>query len=297
VAEKLLDDEFLARLEKLQLVSKRIVAGALKGERRSRRRGHSTEFADYRPYVAGDDLRHVDWNIYGRLDKLFLKVFLEEEDLRLNILIDGSPSMKYGEPEKFTYAKKIATALGYIGLVNQDRVSIGTFSSRLRPVFGPARGRRQSHRLLDTMQELAPETEGLTDLAQSCKDFTTQGSRSGILIFVTDFFDRSGFESALRHLLASGGSTEIFVFHVLSPQEIEPDLTGDVRLVDVEDGITADVTISAPLLRQYKKTVESFRADIQAFCSARGMSYVFTSTDVPFDELVLTYLRQRGLLR
>ena len=297
MAQKLLDDEFIARLEKLELVSRKVLAGTFKGERRSRRRGHSTEFADFRPYVHGDDLRHVDWNIYGRLDRLFLKVFLEEEDLRLDILIDASPSMKFGEPDKFTYAKKIATALGYIGLVNQDRVSVGAFSTRLQSTFGPARGRRQAHRLLDAMQSLEPETEGSTDLARSCKDYTAQGSRGGILVFVTDFFDRGGFESALRYLLASPGATEVFVFHVLSPQEVEPDLKGDVRLVDVEDGATSDVTISAPLLRQYRKTVESFRRDIRTFCSARGISYVFTTTDVPFDELVLSYLRRRGLVR
>ena len=297
MGSRLLDEEFIARIEQLELVSRKIVSGALKGERRSKRRGHSTEFADYRPYVVGDDLRHVDWNIYARLDRLFLKVFLEEEDLRLDILVDASGSMRFGEPQKFEYARKVAAALAYTGLVNQDRVQIGAFSSRLQTVFGPARGRRQLHRLLDTMERLETFEDDTTDLARSCKDFTSQGGRGGILLFITDFFDRRGFAASLRYLLGAGRSTEIFVFHVLAPQEIDPSLAGDLRLVDVEDGAVAEVTISAPLLRQYARTLESFRAEIRQFCAARGINYVFTSSAVPFDQLILGYLRQRGLVR
>jgi uncharacterized protein (DUF58 family) len=205
--------------------------------------------------------------------------------------------MRYGDPEKFLYAKRIAAALGYIGLVNQDRVNITAFSTRLEPVFGPARGRRQVHRLLDVIDRLRPHDAGGTDLAASCRGFTARGARSGILLFVTDFFDRRGFEAALRYLVAAGTSTEIFVFHVLAPQEIEPALSGDLRLVDLEDGAAAEVTISTPLLRRYRKTLESFRSEIQHFCARRAINYVFTSTAVPFDQLVLGYLRQRGLVR
>jgi len=300
---QLLDDEFIARIEKLELISRKVVSGQIKGERRSKRRGHSTEFADYRPYVVGDDLRFVDWNIYGRLDRLFLKVFLEEEDLRLNILVDSSRSMRFGDPDKLDYAKRLAAAMGYIGLVNQDRVEIAQFATRLAPVFGPARGRRQTHRMLDTLGRLEPMEEQGTDLATSCRDFTVgsngaSGRRGGgILLFITDFFDRSGFETALRYLLATSRSTEIFVFHIMAPQELEPRLSGDLRLVDVEDGLTSEVTISAPLLKQYRKTLDGFRAEIQHFCSQRGLNYIFTSTEVPFDQLVLGYLRRRGLLR
>lgn len=293
---KILDDDFIARIERLELVSRKIVSGKLRGERRSKRRGHSTEFADFRPYVAGDDLRFLDWNIYGRLDRLFLRVFLEEEDLRLNVLVDASPSMSHGEPQKFLYAKKVAAALSYIGLVNQDRVRLGVFSSRFRPVFGPARGRRQAHRMLDVLQGIEPESGG-TDLGASCRDFVLTGSRSGIVIVVTDFFDRRGFEDALRYILASGRSTEVFVFHVLSPQELRPELSGDLRLVDAEDGSEAEVTISKPLLDAYRRTLDRFRSEIQQYSSRRGMHYVFTSTEVPFDKLVLNYMRRRGLVR
>lgn len=293
----LLDDDFIARLERLELVSRKIISGKLRGERRSRRRGHSMEFADFRPYVAGDDMRFLDWNIYARLDRLFLRVFLEEEDLWLNILVDSSPSMGFGDPEKFLYAKKVAAALSYVGLVNQDRVRVGSFASRLRPIFGPARGRRQTHRMLETLESLEVDRNAQTDLEKSCRDFALGGSRSGIVILVTDFLDRNGFEAALRYFLASGGSTEVFVFHLLSPQEIDPDLVGDLRLVDAEDGVTAEVTISKPLLKTYRQNLDRFRGEIQRYCSRRGMHYVFTSTAIPFDQLILNYLRRRGLLR
>ncbi|HLU48645.1 MAG TPA: DUF58 domain-containing protein, partial [Planctomycetota bacterium] len=184
MSEPLLDQDFIARLERLELVSRKIVSGKLKGERRSRRRGSSTEFADFRPYVPGDDLRFLDWNILGRLDRLFLRVFLEEEDLWLDILVDASESMRWGDPDKFTYARRVAAALGYIGLVQQDRVRVSAFSSRLRPIFGPARGRRQAKRLLEQLESLDVERGEGTHLAPSFERFARTGGRTGIAVVV-----------------------------------------------------------------------------------------------------------------
>ena len=294
---KLLDEDFIARLEGLELVSRKIVSGRMKGERRSKRRGQSTEFADYRPYVAGDDIRFLDWNIYGRLDKLFLKLFLEEEDLWVNILVDRSPSMRFGDPDKFLYAKRVVAALSYIGLHNYDRVRIGAFSERTAPVFGPVRGRVQIRRLLQVLEDLEPEEGTGTDLARGCRDFAVARRLTGIVIFVSDFFDRRGFEAALRYLLSGGAASEVYVIHILAPQEIDPTLKGDLKLVDVEDGLEADVSISAPLLKIYRRNLDSFRAEIKDFASKRGMHYVFTSTGVPFHHLILDFLRKRGLLR
>jgi uncharacterized protein (DUF58 family) len=292
----LLDDDFIARIEQLELVSRRIVSGKLKGERRSRRRGHSSEFADFRPYVEGDDLRFLDWNIYARFERFFLKLFLEEEDLWLTIIIDASSSMRFGDPEKLEYAKKIAAAMGYIGLINHDRVRVAAFTTRLSMVFGPARGRRQTRPLFEAMESFAVE-EGGTDLSQSLRELALRGAKSGIVLLLSDLFDRSGVESALRPLLAAGGAAEVFVFHLLSPQEIEPDLAGDLRLVDVEDGIEAEVSIGRPLLKAYGRTLQRFRDEAKEYCSRRGMHYLFCSTALPFERLVLGYLRQRGLLR
>ncbi len=295
--QRLLDDEFIAKIEQLELVSRRMIAGQLKGDRLSKRRGYSNEFADFRAYVPGDDLRYLDWNVYGRLDRLFLKIFLEEEDLSVRILIDRSASMDFGDPNKLEYAKKLAAALAYIGLVNQDRVSLAGFAERMTPLFGPARGRRQTMRLFDVLGGVDSADEAGTDLARSCKEFSLSQRGGGLVIFITDFLDKEGFESCLRYLLAGGRSTEIFVFHVLAPQEIEPEVTGDLRLVDVEDGSEAEISVSGALLKRYKKTLDLFCAEIRNYCAARGMHYVPTSTARAFDRLVLEYLRRRGLVK
>lgn len=296
-AKKLLDEEFMAKLEQLEFVSRKMISGALKGDRLSRRRGHSNEFADFRPYVAGDDLRFLDWNAYARLDRFFLKLFLEEEDLRLKILIDRSASMSFGTPPKLEYAQRIAASLAYIGLVNQDRVQVSAFAGDAQQVFGPARGRRQARRLLEVLENLEADESKATNLEKACRDFCLTNRGGGIVVLVSDFFDRSGFESGLRYLLAGARSTEIYVFHVLSPQEIEPDLKGDLRLVDCEDAVSVDISISTPLLKSYRRTVEAFREELRDYCSGHGLHYVFTSTAVPFDRLVLEYLRRRGLVR
>lgn len=294
---RILDEEFIAKIEQLEIVSRKMVSGAVKGDRLSRRRGHSSEFADFRPYVSGDDLRFLDWNVYARLEKLFLKLFLEEEELRVKVLIDRSPSMAFGKPSKLEFGSKVAAALGYIGLVNQDRVEVSAFAEEARPIFGPARGRRQTRRLLTALEQLEVEESRSTRLEPSCKDFALGSRGGGLAILISDFFDREGFEAGLRYLLAAGKSLDIYVFHVLAPQEIEPDFSGDLRLVDCEDGGTVDVSLGPAVLRKYRATLDAFRAEVREFCARRGIHYVFTSTDVPFDRLILEYLRRRGLVR
>ncbi len=295
--KRLLDEDFIAKIEQLELVSKRVVAGLLKGDRLSKRRGYSNEFADFRAYVPGDDLRYLDWNVYSRLDRLFIKIFLEEEDLRLSILIDRSPSMDYGDPNKFLFAKQLAAALGYIGLVNQDRVQVAGFAQTLQPIFGPSRGRRQARRLFDVLQNLECDDAPGTDLSVACRRFAQSLRGGGIVVLVSDLLDRQGFEGALRYLLAAGRASEILVFHVLSPEELSPQLTGDLRLVDVEDGAVSEISISSRLLDRYQKTLATFCAEVREYCSARGMHYVPTSSAQPFSDLVLGYLRRRGLVR
>ena len=296
-ATRLLDAEFIAKIEQLELVSRKVISGVLKGDRLSKRRGHSTEFADFRPYAAGDDLRFLDWNIYARLERLFLKLFLEEEDLTLNILLDASPSMDYGKPSKLEYSRQVAAALAYIGLVNRDRVCLTAFAQSAQAIFGPARGRRQTSRLLEVLENLQALDASGTDLAEACRGFSVGRRGGGIVLIITDFLDRAGFEKGLRYLLSGPRSTEIFVLHILSPQEINPDLVGDLRLVDVEDGMVTELSTSSGLLKSYRKTLDAFSEEIRAFCARCGMHYVFASTALPFDKLVLEYLKQRGLLR
>jgi uncharacterized protein (DUF58 family) len=289
----LLDPGFLARLEQLELVSRKIFLGRMKGERRSKRKGQSVEFADYRNYVIGDDLRFLDWNLYARMDKLFLRLFMEEEDLHFYILLDNSLSMDFGSPTKLHYAKQIAAALGFVGLVNLDRVVIEAFNDRLTQSMPAARGRRSLWRLFDFLGKVEPA--GPSDLARSLRAFSIKCSGKGIVVVLSDFMDKNGYEEALRYLIAR--NLDIYLIQILSQEEIDPEITGDLKLMDIEDADEAEITVSGPLLRRYRENLAAYRAALHAFCTRRGVTCLFTSNQVPFDRLVLTYLRQRGLVR
>jgi uncharacterized protein (DUF58 family) len=289
----LLAPDFLRRLETLELVSKRVRAGRMKGDRLSKRKGRGSEFADFRPYTVGDDLRFLDWNLYGRLDKLFLRMFLEEEDLSVHLLIDNSGSMDYGAPTKLRYAQQVAAALGFVGLINLDRVSVETIGGERggrSPVF---RGRPSLPRLLKAISAIGPAGGG--ELNRSLRNFSLRATGRGVAIILSDFMDKDGFEEGLRFLAAR--SLDVYAIHVLCEEEIRPPFTGDLKFTDVEDGDEAEVTISAPLLERYERTLTAFRNGVNGFCTKRGMSYLFTSNQVPFEKLVLGYLRNRGLLQ
>jgi uncharacterized protein (DUF58 family) len=289
----LLDPEFLACLEQLELVSRKIFQGRMKGERRSKRKGQSVEFADYRNYVIGDDLRFLDWNLYARLDRLFLRLFVEEEDLHFYILLDNSLSMDFGTPTKLHYAKQVAAALGFVGLVNLDRVMVEAFNNRITQTLPAIRGRRSLWRLLDFLGKIEPA--GPSDLKQALRTFSLKCSGKGIVVVLSDFMDKGGYEEALRYLVAR--QMDVYAIQVLSQEEVEPQITGDLKLVDVEDEDAAEVTVNAALLRRYQENLAAYRAGLYEFCTRRGASCIFTTTAVPFDRLVLTYLRQRGLVR
>src|SRR5437660_10042225 len=213
---------FLAQLEQLELAARKIFLGRLKGERRSKRRGQSVEFMDFRNYVVGDDLRFLDWNLYARLDRLFIRLFLEEEDLHFYILIDNSLSMDFGTPSKLHYASQIAAALGFIGLVNLDRVVVEAFNDRLTQTMPAARGRRSVWRLMDFLQKIEPA--GPSDMARSLRSFSLKCSGKGIVVLISDFMDKGGYEEALRYLIAR--QLDIYVIQILSQEEIDPEIVG-----------------------------------------------------------------------
>lgn len=289
----LLSPELLAQLERLELVSRKVFRGRMKGERRSSRKGQSVEFADFRSYVHGDDLRFIDWNTYARLDRLFLKLYLEEEDLHFYALIDASLSMTFGDPSKLAYAKRLAAALGFIGLVRSDRVKIETLgqpASKPGPVW---RGRRSLWRMLDHLEHLEAGEE--VTLGQGVKNFCLRNSGKGIVVLITDLLDKHGFQDALRYMVARQMDT--YVIHVLSPEELDPDVKGDLRLIDCEDEDVAEITVSAPLLKRYKQTLAAFVDSAREFCTRRGMTYLLANTQVPVDQLISSYLRKRGLVR
>ncbi len=289
----LLSPALLARLEKMELVSRKVFRGRMKGERRSRRKGQSVEFADFRNYVPGDDPRFIDWNTYARLDRLFLKLFLEEEDLHFYTLIDASDSMDFGQPSKLQYAKQLAAALGFVALVRSDRVKVETLGlppAGHSPVF---RGRRSLWRMLESIDRIEPGEK--TSLADGVKNFCLRNSGKGIVVLITDLMDKDGYESALRYLLAQ--NIDIYVLHLLSAEEMEPELQGDLKLVDCEDGDVAEITVSAPLLKRYKRTLAGLIDSAREYCTRRGIVYMMVDNQVPLDELVTGYLARRGLVR
>lgn len=289
----LLSPQLLAQLERMELVSRKIFRGRMKGERRSKRKGQSVEFADFRPYVAGDDLRFIDWNMYARLDKLFLKMFLEEEDLHVYALIDASTSMDFGDPTKLQYAKQLAAALGFIGLCRADRVKIETLAASTGQPGPILRGRQSMWRMLEYLDSVEPGEN--VPLVEGVKNFCLRNSGKGILILITDLMDKAGYESALRMLVAQ--QMDVYVIHVLAPEELDPEIKGDLKLVDSEDADAAEVTISRPLLNRYKRTLASFVDGAREFCNRRGMTYLMTGTGQPVEKMVSHYLRQRGLVR
>jgi len=283
----------MARLDQLSLVTRKIFAGKMRGERLTKRRGQSVEFADFRSYVSGDDLRHLDWNIYARLGKLFIKLFLEEEDLHVSILVDASKSMNWGEPNKGLYARRLAAAMAYIGLINFDRVSIYSYANGLTGELAGVRGRRFMVKVVDFLSNL--DFAGESNLALAGKQFAIRHPQPGIVLVLSDFFEKGGYEEGLRYLL--GRRYDVYAAQILSPEEVDPVLAGDLKLTDVEDEDVAEVTVGRALINRYKQNLQAYCAGLKEYCTRRGVNYLFTTTTVPFDQIVLSYFRQRGLIQ
>lgn len=293
---QLFDEKTLRKLDRLALVASKVRAGVMKGERRSTKRGTSIEFADYRDYVRGDDLRRVDWNVFARLERPFIKLLEEEEDLAVHVLVDASRSMDYGtdSQHKFRYAQRLAAALGHIALAAGDRLTLSVLQND-GPIaqYGPARGRGHTLRLLQFIDDLKPG--GTTELDAALRAYALGGKRAGLAFLLTDLFAPSGYRTGLAQL--QGRGYEVSVLHLLSPDELDPPLAGDLRLIDAETGTSQDVTLDGGLRELYRKRVMAWRDDIEAYCLKRGMHYIPVTTDVTWDELVLYHLRRRGLIK
>jgi len=288
----LLDPAFMNRLDSLDVLSRKILQGKLHGERRSKRRGQSVEFADYRPYVAGDDLRFVDWNIYGRLEQLFLKLFLEEQDLTVHIVADGSASMSMGEPSKELFIKKLAAALGYVSLVNNNRVTISFFADGVKGQLANMRGRNYLHQMAEFL--LTTDCDGLSDFDNVCRQLAAGRIGSGVMIVLSDFLFKEGYDSGLRRLI--GRNYDLYAIQVLSPGELSPELSGELKLIDVEDTDVAEITVSAALTKYYKRNVTAYCNELRSFCTRRGAVYVLANSSDSVESLVLNYLRRIRLL-
>jgi len=297
----LFDSLLLHRLDRLSLVARHVRSGQTTGERRSTKRGTSVEFADYRDYTPGDDLRRVDWNIYARLERPFVKLFEEEEDLAVHILLDGSGSMDWGgegsggaEENKWLYARQLAAALGYVALTSGDRLTVANLQSPISNIqFGPVRGRGHTLRLFEWLGGL--EAKGTTDMNAGLRGYAITGGRAGLVVLISDLLSPAGYVAGLTALAARGH--EVLLLHTLSPDEVEPPLGGDLRLLDVETGDPQEVTIDGGMRALYRSRPAAWRDEIRAACRARDVCYVPIETDTPFDRVVLYDLRRVGVVR
>ncbi len=293
----LFDDEFQRKLEYLALVSRRVFAGRLRAERRTKKSGSGVEFADHREYQPGDDFRYLDWNVYQRFDRLLVRLYEEEEDLAIYIILDTSSSMAQrsagGGSTKLAYAKKIAAALAYVGLANLDRVSIVTTSDRVMERMPETRGKARIFKAFRFLREL--EAEGTTDLGDAMKTFVAQNKRRGLAVLVSDLYDPQGVERGVNVLRYNKFDT--LIVHVVDPADGRPNLQGDVLVYDCETGDEREVTVTAKVLERFAQAYATYLATVERFCATHQVPYVAASVDVPFDELILRVFRRGGFLR
>ncbi len=281
------------------LVAGKVRVGAIKGDRRSIKRGASVEFADYRNYVAGDDLRQLDWNIYARLDRPYIKLLEDEEDLAVHLILDASASMDFppeGEPDqhKLLYAKRIAAGLAYVSLTSGDRLTLTAVNDRRISTFGPVRGRVQGIAMLRFIQ--AVNADGITDLNAALADYAIRARRPGLTLVVSDMFSLDGgYLDGLNALLSRGH--EVAFVHVLAPEEVQPPVVGDLSLVDVETELQQEVTVDGAMLGIYQQRLSAWRNEIREECLRRGAHYFPLETDTPWERLILSDMRRVGLVK
>jgi len=301
----LLTPELLRRLEQFQLLAARRSKSSAKGERRSKARGQSVEFADFRNYVAGDDFRYLDWNLYGRLDKLFLKLYEEERELPVRIFLDATESMTFGTPPKFDFARQVAAAAGYVALCGFDRVTVHVF-----PELDPAapnvdaaalsaemaargglravRGRKSSLQFFQNLSSLT--ARGAADLNEGLRRGALASRQTGVAVVLSDFLDPAGYETGLNALVARG--FQVNAIQILSAEELNPGAYGDLRMVDCETGAVQEVTFGKYRLKAYQQTVQNYCQRLREFCQGRGMSFFSVSSETPLEQLLLKQLRQ-----
>jgi len=290
------ENDFLKKLEYLHVVSKRALAGQNRADRLSPKRGRGLEFADHRPYAPGDDYRHIDWKAYQRLNRLLLRLFDEERDLSIYLMLDVSRSM--AEPAKFDMARRIAAALCYVGLAHLDRLTIVPFGSGLGHESSPGRGKGRIFRVFESLEQL--QASGPTDLRASCKAFASRPRQLGLVVIISDFLDpRSrtegeGPEAGLKILRTLGH--DVFAVHVTSEHDRDPGVFGIVRFVDVETGEVREIEVTPRLAAAYIAASDAHGEALRHFCGRYDIGYVRAEAERPFEEIILRTFRQGRFL-
>ena len=289
----MLSPEFLSKLGQLQIYCQQPFRGKLRGDRRSLNRGSGVEFADYRLYEPGDDLRYLDWNVYARLEKLFIKLYQTDANLSVSILMDTSRSMEFGEPTKLLYAKQLTAALGYIALTNSDTVSLYSIAERLTSVMSPIYGKSQYMRFEKILSSI--ESNGETYLTECLQHLTAYQPQAGVAIIISDFLDTEGYTEGVNSLIGRG--YVLLFIHVQCPEEIAPPPFGEWRLEDAETGETKEITINEESILTYQEQHRQFCIDLERFCRERGISYVRVNTDVSIESVFVKDMLSTGFIQ
>ncbi|MFY9558174.1 MAG: DUF58 domain-containing protein [Blastocatellia bacterium] len=304
--EILLDPVFLRKLEGLRIQARRAFPGTMRGERRSTRRGASVEFRDFRKYEAGDDFRHIDWSIFARLERLMLRQFVEEEDARIDVLIDQSRSMHFGRPiTKFDFARRAAAALAFLAVSSLDRVGVSAFDSGMRAHVRALRGRGHLHSILAFLERLSEnsddcstdnfeqsengasvtEASAVTNLSAVLRSYQRSNQRPGIVFVISDFLDPGDFRIEMK--LLAGRGFDLNLIQVLAPDELNPQAVGDLMLVDSESFSAREVTINERVMAAYQAALTGYTTSLESFCRANGIGYTLITADASFEDLLL----------
>ncbi|AZK48300.1 DUF58 domain-containing protein [Paenibacillus lentus] len=307
MTEPLLPPSLLPRLERLSIASKRRVRGTMQGKRRSSRFGSSLEFADYREYSPGDDIRRFDWGVYSRTGRPFVRQYWDEQELQVSLYVDNSASMDFGDNKasgkndeqsgmnKLEYAKCLAASIGYMALASYDRVQGTVFSSEVESQLPPVRGKASAARLFSFLQAAQPG--GLGNLARALRQPKALPKQPGMTWIFSDFWLDGGvaeLTETLSFLLAAG--QEIVLVQVLSPEETSPSLSGDLRLVDSELGTGKEIAMTGKMLDVYRQALQAYQAEIARFCSERAIYYIQINTDTSLETGIFETLRGAGVL-
>lgn len=278
---QLFDSTFMQKIQRLSLDTRFSPDGTTAGNRKSRSKGSSVEFSDYREYTPGDDFRRLDWNAYGRFEKLFIKLFMEEREAPVTVFLDVSRSMDWGEPNKTISSRRLAAALAYISLANFDRVTLCCIDDHPQQIFRNLRGKNFFHKITDVLEDI--QYTGGSNIIRAVEDCRIQWGR-GITVLISDFFTQGDIGELLKYLAYH--KQTVYVCHLLSPQEMQPDISESVRLVDSETGRAMDITVTPSVLNSYGKALDNFRSLIDESCAKWGAYYFQLSSEAAVEEMI-----------
>lgn len=293
MAERIFNEDFFSKLNKINLSINLKLSSGTQGGRKSKAKGVSVEFSDYREYMHGDDFRRIDWNAYGRFDKFFIKVFMEEREGIFNFFLDTSKSMDYGKENKKNMALKIVAALSYVALNNLDRVNINLLDSGNIQVLKEVSGSRAFQRIIKDLENIS--FDGTTSLTQSIRKRPIKNK--GVSIVVSDFLDNLGLkdlEEALKYLAFK--KQEIILIQVLALEEIKLELNGEITLIDSETNENIKISLTPNLIKEYEKTLYSYKKSIENLVKKYNGKFISVNSSMEIEEVILGELSKKRVL-